>query len=408
MSAGAVPAQRLRIAVLCRRFEKSGGGAERYAAALVDRLASRHEIHVFAQRFGEAAAGSPPPAVTLHRIPFAGLRPRWVNQLWFGACSWWRTRRGFDLVHSHENTWHGQVQTVHVRALRVGLFKARRLLMRPRRWFNIATSPRLWVYLGLEAARLRPGSQRSGSRRLVIAVSRPLQSEVEAAYPRLHGRTALLAPGVDAARMRPADDPAQREQARDKAREQARATWQLPAGETVLLFVANDFAKKGLAQLLASVAQFARRPLLLVVGDGGGELDAWRRRAEQLGIKAQVRFAGALPDPAPAYEVADALVHPTSEDTFGMVVLEAMAHGLPVIVSAAAYCGIAADLVDDRDALILARPTDVDALASAIARLLAEPQLRRRLAAAGLAFAAERDWDRVAERQDELYRRLLP
>src|SRR5208282_2150715 len=102
-------------------------------------------IHVFAQRFGAAPAAP----VTFHRVPFDGLRPRWINQLWFAICSWWQTRRGFDLVHSHESTWHGQVQTVHVRPVKVGLFTAQRVLIRPRRWFTIATSPRLWVYLAL-------------------------------------------------------------------------------------------------------------------------------------------------------------------------------------------------------------------------------------------------------------------
>ena len=87
---------RLRIAVLSRRFEVSGGGAERYASALVERLAARHEIHVFAQRFGAA----PALPVTLHRVPFDGLRPRWINQLWFAICSWWQTRRGFDPYYS--------------------------------------------------------------------------------------------------------------------------------------------------------------------------------------------------------------------------------------------------------------------------------------------------------------------
>jgi len=59
------------------------------------------------------------------------------------------------------------------------------------------------------------------------------------------------------------------------------------------------------------------------------------------GQGSRVYFLGALSSVDVAYQAADCLVHPTLEDTFAMVVLEALAHGLPVVVSSARYCGIA-------------------------------------------------------------------
>ena len=112
--------RRLRIAVLNRHFGYRFGGAERYAAAIVEELAARHEVHVFAQEIEHAFAG-----VTYHRISRPMAKPRWINQLWFALQTWWQTRQGFDVVHSHENTWHGQLQTVHVRPFKVGLFHGR-------------------------------------------------------------------------------------------------------------------------------------------------------------------------------------------------------------------------------------------------------------------------------------------
>ncbi|HUN92910.1 MAG TPA: glycosyltransferase family 4 protein [Burkholderiaceae bacterium] len=389
--------RRLRIAVLIRRFDASGGGAERYATALVAHLATRHEFHVFAQRFGAGVSTDLPASVVLHRVPFDGLRPRWINQLWFGVWTWWSTRRGFDLVHAHENTWHGQVQTVHVRTVWVGLFAGRARLQRLHRWLNVVTGPRLWFYLALESARLRPAADR-----LVIAVSQPLRAELEDNFPRLRGRVEMLAPGVDAARLRPSGDPAQRRH----ERRQARSRWPLAEDGTTLLFVANDFEKKGLAALFSAMARMRPGVELLVVGGGDADVAAWTRRAEALGAAGRVVFAGTLADPDAAYRAADILVHPTYEDTFGMVVLEAMAHGLPVVVSGADHCGIVADLVDGVDALVLPRPGDPDAIDAAVGRLLVDPALRARLAAAGLALARQRDWDRVAQRQDELYRQL--
>ena len=68
---------RLRIAVLNRNFSPTGGGAERYSIALVELLAERHDIHVFAQRINHDW-----PGVTYHTISQPMARPRWVNQLW--------------------------------------------------------------------------------------------------------------------------------------------------------------------------------------------------------------------------------------------------------------------------------------------------------------------------------------
>ena len=105
----AVSQKKLRIAVFNRTFSPTGGGAERYSIALVEQLAARHEMHVFAQEIDHHW-----PGVIYHRISAPLRKPRWMNQLWFATATWWATRRGFDVVHSHENTWHGDVQTVHV------------------------------------------------------------------------------------------------------------------------------------------------------------------------------------------------------------------------------------------------------------------------------------------------------
>ena len=128
--------KKLRIAVLNRTFSPAAGGAERYSIALVEALAATHEIHVFAQSIEHSW-----PGVSYHHISMPLRRPRWINQLWFATATWWATRRGFDVVHSHENTWHGDVQTVHVLPVRYNLFHGRagwRLFLRS---IKVVTSP---------------------------------------------------------------------------------------------------------------------------------------------------------------------------------------------------------------------------------------------------------------------------
>jgi len=142
-----------------------------------------------------------------------------------------------------------------------------------------------------------------------------------------------------------------------------------------------------------------------VVGNGA-HIPAFRKRAEALGVADRVHFLGSLSDVTPAYEAADLLVHPTTEDTYAMVVLEALAYRLPVVVSAPAYCGIAADLTDGHEALIVKDPRDPAQLVASIERLLADPALARSLGDAGGRFAGGCGWDAIAARQDAIYQEV--
>ena len=374
------PPQRLRIAVLNRVFTPTAGGAERYSMALIEQLASTHEIHVFAQRIEHNW-----PGVTYHRLSAPLTRPRWINQLWYDCASWWATRRGFDVVHSHENTWHGQVQTIHVLPLKYNLFQGRSGWPLALRYLKVATSPRLLAYLAIEHFRFAP---RPG--KLVVATSPALRDVVLQVYPDC--QVAVLAPGV--ALPRAADDP-----------QAARKRLGLPLAPRLLAFVANDYAKKGLSTLLEAMCQLPADVDLAVVGDPRF-IEKFSDLASGLGLASRVHFLGYLKDVSALYEAADMLVHPTLEDTFAMVVLEAMAHGLPVVVSDARYCGIAGLLTNGVDAMILSSPTDVAQLAQVIERVLSDAAQREQLAAGARRFAQQYAWPRVAGEQAAIYQQL--
>jgi len=371
-------ARRLRIAVLNRHFGARFGGAERYSVALVEQLAARHEIHVFAQEIEHDF-----PGVSYHSVSRPFPKPRWVNQLWFAARTWWLTRSGFDVVHSHENTWHGQIQTVHVRPFRVGVFHGRSPLRRALKCLEILTSPRLISYWLLEASRFRCRPDRR-----IIASSESVRDEVLAGYPDSAAMLGVIPPGVDLPTAAP-DRPGQRQRLG------------LPAAVPLALFVGNDYEKKGLPALLQALVDLPT--LHLAVVGNGAHIPAFRKRAESLGVAERVYFLGSQADVGPAYEAADLLIHPTTEDTYAMVVLEALAHGLPVVVSAPAYCGIAADLAHGRQALIVDDPRDPDQLAAAIGRILEDATLATALGQLGREFAQGCGWEIQARRQEALY-----
>ena len=377
------PAARLRVAVLNRVFSSSGGGAESYSIRLVEQLAGRHEIHVFAQQIDHQW-----PGVTYHRVSSPLRKPRWVNQLWYATATWLATRRGFDVVHSHENGWQGRVQTIHVKPVRHNLLGGISGWRRALRWLKIGTSLRLLTYLWLEGARFRrrPGQQ-------VVLTSSSLRADALAAYPHALGAMAVVTPGV-----------AVPEAGWDRAA--ARRELALPAHGRLLLFVANDYARKGLTTLLAALVALPRDVLLAVVGHTG-QAQRFRDLASALGVGRRVHFLGALDGVARAYRAADALVHPTLDDTFAMVVLEGLAHGLPVVVSGPAQCGISTLLKDGKTALLLTDPQDSKELVATLQRLLADQALQQRLSANGRAFAQEHTWERVAAQYELLYRKSL-
>jgi glycosyltransferase involved in cell wall biosynthesis len=171
--------------------------------------------------------------------------------------------------------------------------------------------------------------------------------------------------------------------------------------------VGNDFRKKGLPALLEALATLPADVWLAVVGEGE-QGAAMRQRAEALQLSSRVYFLGALQHMDAAYQAADCLVHPTLEDTYAMVVLEAMAHGLPVVVSAARFCGISAELTQGQNALLLDEPTSAQAIASAADAVLGNTLLRASLGAHACAFAAQRTWSQVAWQYEQLYAQVAP
>jgi 1,2-diacylglycerol 3-alpha-glucosyltransferase len=153
---------------------------------------------------------------------------------------------------------------------------------------------------------------------------------------------------------------------------------QLGLPERYVLFVGRLVRGKGVFELLSAYAKLDERTReqvgLVYAGDGVA-----RRQLEAQSASispGMVRFAGFVQrDPlATYYALADMLVLPTYNDPWGLVVNEAMACGLPVIVSQVAGC--AADLVKENWNGMLINPMDVSALAAAIDRIAENPELR--------------------------------
>lgn len=168
-----------------------------------------------------------------------------------------------------------------------------------------------------------------------------------------------------------------------------------------LLFVGNLSARKGLPELLQAMALpvLAALPITLTLA-GGGDLPGWRARADRLGLGDRVRFCGWTDGAklAGLMASADALVLPSHDEGLPLVILEALAQGLPVVCTPVGE--IAACLQDGRHALFVP-PGDAVGLARALARLLGDATLREQLALEGRSlwqreFSISRFFSRIA------------
>jgi len=176
-----------------------------------------------------------------------------------------------------------------------------------------------------------------------------------------------------------------------------------PGYDNILLYVGRLAPEKRVDVLLEAFAQ-ARAHLsstaLVLVGHGPAA-DALEEQASPDVIFAGYRSGDALAD---AYAAADAFVFPSDTETFGNVVLEAAASGLPVLTVDAG--GVTETVVANETGLLVP-PRDASALAAAMVELISSPELRVRLGAEGRRRAENCSWTRILEGVIESYRTLV-
>jgi glycogen(starch) synthase len=182
-----------------------------------------------------------------------------------------------------------------------------------------------------------------------------------------------------------------------------------PEGRPLILFAGRLQYEKGVQTLLDAMPVIARQVpgvRLAVAGDGTYR-PALEEHAAELRLNGQVRFEGFVDEQRlrTLYSSADVAVIPSLYEPFGLVTLEAMASGTPVV---AADTGGLPEIVEHEVSGLLFPPGDADELARAATRLLLDPSLSERLAKeARSALAARGSWHVAAARTAETYRRAM-
>lgn len=368
---------RRKIAVVVPKYGLVGGG-ERFASEITERLArdERLEIHVFANRWVAAS-----DRIQFHKVPIIRF-PRFLGPLVFAWFVKWKvSRMNFDLVHSHHWIFGADIFSAH------GVPHAGWVRQVRKR------SPSLYdrAVIAIERSLMKKGDASC-----FLPVSSIAMEAFRQEYATLPGKWQVVHPGVNVARFSTPD--------RAACRVDIRGRYGIGASDILLLFVGMNFEVKGLDTIIAALAK-ARiaRPeaniRLLVVGRG--DEGKYRKMAQSLGVADAVTFAGTQIDGLERYyRAADIFIMLSRFDTFGMVVLEAMAAGLPTIVSPNVG---AKDLVKEGvNGFILPVPQDADAAADRIVQLL-DKMRREAMGQAAALTASMHDWERLAENIGRMY-----
>jgi len=370
----------IRVAVVIPKYGLIGG-AETFVFELCERLALREEfqIHVFANKWRQGKA-----PVIFHKVPTIRF-PRFLEPISFAYWANQRIRQSdFALVHSHERifemdlfTFHGIPHKEWIRTTRT----------RPMTLFDRATA---WVEKkGLSNRHLQ----------MVMPVSSLAKEALLKIYDLPESKVMVNPPGIDAGRFAALDPQA--------CRREVFQRHGLSFEDIVVLFVSMNFELKRLDLVLKGIAglvalESRNLPLkLLVVGKGDSR--RFTALAHDLGIAEQVIFAGVTREMEKYYLASDIFTMPSKYDTFGLAVIEAMAAGLPVIISGSVG---ARDLVESGiNGFVLTDNPTVPEITAAL-RALTKREKRLQMGEKNRQIAIQNTWDKTADRIADLYSQL--
>ncbi len=368
--------KRYKIAVVIPKYGLVGGG-ERFALELTERVAMnpQYEIHVFANKWRAVS-----DKVIFHKVPIIPF-PKFAAPLSFAYFADKKiSAMNFDLVHSHERIFDADIFTLHS--------------VPHRFWINNIRKKKIMSLYDRAVGYIEQRMVK-GRCRYFLPVSTLAEGEFLKQYKVDPAKIQVIHPGTDINMFKPTHQ---------ESREKIRRTFNIEQSDIVVIFVGMNFEIKGLDALMQAAALTYSSDLkLLVVGKGN--IDKYKSLAKNLGIEQRVIFAGVHTDGIEnLYGAADIFAMLSKFDTFGMTVSEAMACGLPVIVSP--FVG-AKDLVKDGENGFIVNSGNIETVASRLS-LLTDSRCRQIMGKSAYQTAVNHSWDAMAGKVAAIYESALP
>lgn len=354
------------------------GGQERSTLEIVNRFARDHDVHVFATTFHGLD-----PKVKQHRVPYWVRRPVFVRDLVFRvAVTIMLLKQKFDLVHITGNSSHvGDVVTVQFSHARWD--RERRRLHSPWNFRRLIQEVQMMNDLFWEWIVFK-----SLGKKEFIALSDTVAEDLRHFYrtKNIH----VIPHGVNLEEFQPSEN----------VRTDVRKEMGASSDTTVILFV-GTFERKGLFYLIPALKNLSanKKFELWVVGEG--PLERARSLASKLGVGDRVKFTGHRKDVNRFFQGADVFILPSLYDPFGLVGIEALACGLPSIVSSAS--GVKQLIRDGYNGFVIRDADSVDQIADSLEKLLAEPDLTK-LSKQARESVNKSSWNDVWPAYEKLFR----
>ena len=383
----------MKIAIVIEHFNPKRGGAEVYTAGLVSWLSSQgHDLHVFSQDWTLE-----PPGVTMVRVPAKGVTAAGQVLSFATEASELVGSGDFDVVHSMARIMRLSIFHPHSGVLRASLERTldysrsplEKGLRQVARWLNT----KIDMMLELEAIIY----EESPPPRM-IAVSNMVASDMKRLHNVPDSKIDVVYNGVDCARFRPEN--------RSLYRDSVRAEAGIPPDALLMLFVGHDYRRKGADVFIRALSEIVSRGRRSVRGllVGGKDFAPFSDLARKLGVADLVTFRDAVPDVEKYYAAADLYLLPTFYDPMSLVVLEALASGLPVITTR--YNGASEIMTDGLHGFITSDPRDLGAIVSAV-ETLSDASRRAEMGAAARSLALEFPLERNYRGVLEVYRKAV-
>ena len=400
--------QKRRVAVISAHTSplaalggRETGGMNVYVRELSRELGARgYEVDVFTRRTSPTEPDVQPfgpnarvinvdagPADTIDKLRIADHLDEFErNVLAFSA----REGLAYDLVHSHY--WMSGKVALRLaerwRVPHVAMFHTLAEVKMRARVSEHEPASRIAAELAIAAAADR-----------IVVASRHELHLLTTLYAADESRISVVPCGVDLERFYPMD------------KEQARRALELRDGDRIILFVGRIEPLKGIDILISAAAQLHEDEnfrVLIVGGDGRAEaeLATLRALAERLDIDHHISFVGAVPheDLPTYYNAADVCVVPSYYESFGLVAVEAMACGVPVVAS---RVGGLTSTISDGETGYLIPWRCPEPFAERLELLLDNDELRRSFGRAGREAVERYRWANVADAVAALYEELF-
>ncbi len=312
----------MRLALIRQRYN-SFGGAERFIERAIVALERKGTAVTLITRAWQKA--NPRHAIIVDP-PYAGRL--WRDASFSRGVRELVRREHFDLVQSHERIPGCDVyragdgvhrQWLDYRLKEAPVLERLGIHLNPYHWYVCAAERSMFEHPGLRA---------------VICNSQMVASEIQSHFSIAARKLRIIYNGVDLEYFHPGR--------RALLRAVARSELGCGENDTVFSFVGSGFARKGLAAVIDALAATGRRDLRVVVAGHDRAMDEFAGRAARAGVADRMSFIGAHEDVRFVYAASDCFILPTRYDPFPNAALEALAMGVPVIVSN--QCG-AAELV---------------------------------------------------------------